>query len=210
MNHIKSNWSMDFPVYVLFQDGPYLVEWSPPPLGRVSAWPRLPCCPARSWGRRHAHHHTQQQQPATPQFYNEDQKESTLHPASFMRSGQGPRAGTSGGRGLASVWVCPKGGGAHSPVGEGLGESQFRRLEKKLNTLPTLWDRGFWLCDVASLVMYCINAPHMIVTISLYRTDLTFSMYGCLSILTRVRDEAELLDVIGTKVFLLVIHSHLY
>ncbi len=33
-----------------------------------------------------------------------------------------------------------KGGGrAHSPTGEGLGESQFRRLEKKLSTLPTLW-----------------------------------------------------------------------
>ncbi len=31
------------------------------------------------------------------------------------------------------------GGGAHSPVGEGLGETQFRRLEKKLSTLPTLW-----------------------------------------------------------------------
>ncbi len=29
--------------------------------------------------------------------------------------------------------------GAHSPAGEGLGESQFRRLEKKLSTLPTLW-----------------------------------------------------------------------
>jgi hypothetical protein len=26
-------------------------------------------------------------------------------------------------------------GGAHSPA----GESQFRRLEKKLSTLPTLW-----------------------------------------------------------------------
>ncbi len=32
-----------------------------------------------------------------------------------------------------------RGGGAHSPAGEGLGESQFRRLEKKLSTLPTLW-----------------------------------------------------------------------
>ncbi len=35
--------------------------------------------------------------------------------------------------------------GAHSPAGEGLGESQFRRLEKKLSTLPTLcltWGRG--------------------------------------------------------------------
>jgi hypothetical protein len=27
---------------------------------------------------------------------------------------------------------------AHSPAGEGLGLSQFRRLEKKLSTLPTL------------------------------------------------------------------------
>jgi hypothetical protein len=34
-----------------------------------------------------------------------------------------------------------RGGGAHSPAGEGLGESQFRRLEKKLSTLPTL------ICD---------------------------------------------------------------
>jgi hypothetical protein len=33
----------------------------------------------------------------------------------------------------------PKGGGAHSPADEGLGESQFQRLEKKLSTLPTLW-----------------------------------------------------------------------
>jgi hypothetical protein len=32
----------------------------------------------------------------------------------------------------------PKGGGAHSPAGEGLGESKFRRLEKKLSPLPTL------------------------------------------------------------------------
>jgi hypothetical protein len=43
---------------------------------------------------------------------------------------------------LASECAPPpgtKGGGALSPAGEGLGESQFRRLEKKLNTLPTLW-----------------------------------------------------------------------
>ncbi len=32
-------------------------------------------------------------------------------------------------------------GGAHSPGGEELGESQFRRLEKRLSTLPTLWIR---------------------------------------------------------------------
>jgi hypothetical protein len=43
---------------------------------------------------------------------------------------------------LSRQRVCPspqnRGGGAHSPEGEGLGESQFRRLEKKLSTLPTL------------------------------------------------------------------------
>jgi hypothetical protein len=33
--------------------------------------------------------------------------------------------------------------GAPSPTGEGLGESQFRRLEKKLSTLPTLWVNVF-------------------------------------------------------------------
>jgi hypothetical protein len=41
----------------------------------------------------------------------------------------------------ASVPLPPepkRGGGAHSPAGEGLGEFQFRRLEKKLRTLPTL------------------------------------------------------------------------
>ncbi len=41
---------------------------------------------------------------------------------------------------LASVCATPPepGRGAHSPAGEGLGESQFRRLEKKLSTLPNL------------------------------------------------------------------------
>jgi hypothetical protein len=42
--------------------------------------------------------------------------------------------------------VCPasqnQGVGAHSPAGEGLGESQFGRLEKKLSTLPTLCCTG--------------------------------------------------------------------
>ncbi len=32
----------------------------------------------------------------------------------------------------ASVPLPPEGGGAHSPADEGLGESQFRRLEKNL------------------------------------------------------------------------------
>jgi hypothetical protein len=41
---------------------------------------------------------------------------------------------------LASECAPPprKGGGANSPAGEGLGESQFRRFDKKLSTLPTL------------------------------------------------------------------------
>jgi hypothetical protein len=43
---------------------------------------------------------------------------------------------------LSRQRVCPSPrteGGPHSPAGEGLGEPQFRRLEKKLSTLPTLW-----------------------------------------------------------------------
>jgi hypothetical protein len=43
----------------------------------------------------------------------------------------------------------PGGGGAHSPAGEGY--SQFRRLEKKLSTLPTLW------CGVLSAWLLYIN-----------------------------------------------------
>ncbi len=40
---------------------------------------------------------------------------------------------------LASECAPPaRTGGALSPEGDGLGESQFRRLEKKLSTLPTL------------------------------------------------------------------------
>ncbi len=40
-----------------------------------------------------------------------------------------------------------------------------------------LWgrgDRGFWICNVASLVMYCIDAPQRNVTKSLYMTTLPF------------------------------------
>jgi hypothetical protein len=42
---------------------------------------------------------------------------------------------------LASECAPPlrtRGGGAHSPAGEGLGKSQFRRLEKNLSTLHML------------------------------------------------------------------------
>ncbi len=40
-------------------------------------------------------------------------------------------------------------GEAHSPAGEGLGESQFRRLEKKHSTLPTLCYRLTNVSNVA-------------------------------------------------------------
>ncbi len=52
----------------------------------------------------------------------------------------------------ASVTLPPEpGGGAHSPAGEGLGESQFRRLEKKLSTgtYCLIWGRPSpvgWAC----------------------------------------------------------------
>ncbi len=38
--------------------------------------------------------------------------------------------------------------GAHSPAaaGEGLGQSQFRRLEKKLSTLPAQWFKALFFC----------------------------------------------------------------
>jgi hypothetical protein len=43
---------------------------------------------------------------------------------------------------LSRQRVCPslrnQRGGTHSPAGEGLGESQSRRLENKPSTLPTL------------------------------------------------------------------------
>ncbi len=43
---------------------------------------------------------------------------------------------------LTSECAPPPGpGGAHSPAGEGLGESQLLRLEKKLSTLPILWQQ---------------------------------------------------------------------
>ncbi len=42
----------------------------------------------------------------------------------------------------------PGRGGAHSPAGEGLGESQFRRLEKKISTVYSVpWGKPRWfLC----------------------------------------------------------------
>jgi hypothetical protein len=57
---------------------------------------------------------------------------------------------------LASECTPPPrtgGGGAHSPAGEGLGASQFRRLEKKFSTLPTLWLEGMF-------PMGCVSVTH--------------------------------------------------
>jgi hypothetical protein len=40
-----------------------------------------------------------------------------------------------------------RGGVAHSPAGEGVGESQFQRLEKKLSTLSTLCSVAFFYIE---------------------------------------------------------------
>jgi hypothetical protein len=50
--------------------------------------------------------------------------------------------------------------GAHSPAGEGLGESQFRRLEKKLSTLPTrctVYDKPVFLGKVIIMWNHSCN-----------------------------------------------------
>jgi hypothetical protein len=46
---------------------------------------------------------------------------------------------------LESTLGSQRGGGAQSPAGEGFGESQFQRLDKKLSTLSTLlcWCTGY-------------------------------------------------------------------
>ncbi len=61
---------------------------------------------------------------------------------------------------LSRQRVCPspqdRGRGAHSPAAEGLGESQFRWLEKKLSILPTLWPEGFME------PMFCYNPKKLL------------------------------------------------
>ncbi len=56
----------------------------------------------------------------------------------------------------ASVPLPPEPGGGHTHLraSEGLGESQFRRLEKRLSTLPTLWRQWFFL---PSLSLYNLS-----------------------------------------------------
>jgi hypothetical protein len=58
---------------------------------------------------------------------------------------------------LASECAPPPGtkGGAHSPAGEGLGESQFRRLEKKLSTLPYPVLNSFYFLKLVTPSRFC-------------------------------------------------------
>ncbi len=85
----------------------------------------------------------------------------------------------------ASVPLPPgtKGRGAYSPAGEGEGESQFRRLEKKLSTLPTLWlipshaiiqffSRLFTLIFFSSIMIPCLLIPSLHLRWNLWRRDM--------------------------------------
>ncbi len=65
----------------------------------------------------------------------------------------------------------PRTGVAHSLTGEGLGESQFRRQEKKLSTLPTLCSRGFMKRSP------CIKRPCVVYCNGLFRTADYTHMY---------------------------------
>jgi hypothetical protein len=49
----------------------------------------------------------------------------------------------------------PKGRGAHSPAAKGVGESQFRRLEKKFSTLPTLCRTTFTFVGFSLVIHGC-------------------------------------------------------
>jgi hypothetical protein len=69
-----------------------------------------------------------------------------------------------------------KGGEAHSPTAEGLGESQFLRLEKKLSTLPTLCclpSSPFSLLDIVT--------SHALVALSLELQHQSFIQFLCVS-----------------------------
>ncbi len=91
---------------------------------------------------------------------------------------------------LSRQGVCPSlqnrgGGGAHSPAGEGLGKSHFRRLEKKLSTLPTLWQggkTGFWWKTPMKPVLLRLslagNLEKPLTCISLYGTEWREREYG--------------------------------
>ncbi len=100
---------------------------------------------------------------------------------------------------LSRQRVCPspqnRGGGAHSPAGEGLGESHCRRLEKKLSTLPIFY---MWvLLYKSSLsIVHCkgtvpkleTNIPqnetarprsHDHISVSIYIIPQSVCLFGC-------------------------------
>ncbi len=69
--------------------------------------------------------------------------------------------------------VCPptepKGGGTHSPVGEGVGGSQFGRVEKKPSTLVyLLYKISFSLSVLAQMVVklfkFCLLQPNILLS----------------------------------------------
>jgi hypothetical protein len=64
------------------------------------------------------------------------------------------------------------GGGAHSVPRKGVGESQFRRLEKRLSTLPTLCSYPFRRGDIHYFVGMRIPVPPSIGDGGTERTDL--------------------------------------
>ncbi len=85
---------------------------------------------------------------------------------------------------LASEWASSpqsRGGGAHSPAGEGLGASQFRRLEKKLSTLPILCgpEHGEWSFYLITYILYpsLSLSSSLSVSMSLFSVDLIYLLY---------------------------------
>ncbi len=65
--------------------------------------------------------------------------------------------------------VCalpPDRGGDHSLAAKGVGESQFRRLEKKLSALPTLWIYIF----LRSVCLFCCREIAAGPNVGIYRS----------------------------------------
>jgi hypothetical protein len=73
------------------------------------------------------------------------------------------------------------GGRAHSPAGEGLGESQFRRLEKRLSTLPTLCYRCNFIsitCSNGQSTLTCLVVQGKMHDMMLRYTASTSTVHG--------------------------------
>jgi hypothetical protein len=91
---------------------------------------------------------------------------------------------------LSRQRVCPspQNRGEGGTLGEGLGESQFRRLEKKLSTLPTLWycvSVPPWMKEVKGIILYIEGggptyaARSLPLYISAFATRVLLSTYVC-------------------------------